>query len=546
MTNDASLFVTQRELEAKGCLIKGNDAISGVETYVPLYEAKLATMFNHRGATFEGIPESDMYGTRAGTLRPTLSNLDDPEWTIVPRYWVTKRDVMDRIPDFWQKGWLAGFRNAISAVADARSVTFTILPPWGAGNSLPLLFSCSKEVPGALLITNFNSFVLDYVAKQKASGGNLNYYILKQLPMLCPSKYSEVCEWFLDRKRSYANSTIKDWLLPRILELTYTSWDMHLFAKELGYNGPPFHWDEARRFQIRCELDAAYFHLYEIERDDVDYIMETFVIVKRKDEGQYGSYRTKDTILRIFDQLWDALTTNNTEIIARGEAIHDQSVPALDPGPPTDPDGNFLCMYQWDRDKWPVHMHQPHPYWDDSIFAAWYDVCQHRTAYVEDDQIFPRAGRETFVYALLPYLVQERPGEQFEFYRDAALLASRPTTLERLLLNKSFSSEYRRVANGIPWLNFADGQRIDPRRIRETLQRKQIIHTAADSGVTEICSKLILPPLPTELMPLLSLVLQAADNLNKMQLTALENAEAANISLSQDEIANELKTLFAM
>lgn len=38
----------------------------------------------------------------------------------------------------------------------------------------------------------------------------------------------------------------------------------------------------------RRELDAAYFHLYGIARDDVDYIMETFPIVKRKDVAAHG------------------------------------------------------------------------------------------------------------------------------------------------------------------------------------------------------------------------------------------------------------------
>jgi len=54
---------------------------------------------------------------------------------------------------------------------------------------------------------------------------------------------------------------------------------------------------------LRCELDAAYFHLYGIERDDVDYIMKTFPIVKRKDEKQYGKYRTKRVILEIYDEM---------------------------------------------------------------------------------------------------------------------------------------------------------------------------------------------------------------------------------------------------
>jgi hypothetical protein len=50
---------------------------------------------------------------------------------------------------------------------------------------------------------------------------------------------------------------------------------------------------EEQRFLLRCELDAACFHLYGIGRDDVDYIMETFLIVKRKDEQRYDEYRTK-------------------------------------------------------------------------------------------------------------------------------------------------------------------------------------------------------------------------------------------------------------
>ena len=115
------------------------------------------------------------------------------------------------------------------------------------------------------------------------------------------------------------------------------------------YDGPPFIWDEERRFEIRCELDALFFHLYlgsqadwEGKRDSemvlnkrdseiaslrdsstspsghlttsliqylptprnaVEYIMETFPIVKRKDEKEYGQYRTKRRILEIYDAM---------------------------------------------------------------------------------------------------------------------------------------------------------------------------------------------------------------------------------------------------
>jgi hypothetical protein len=91
--------------------------------------------------------------------------------------------------------------------------------------------------------------------------------------------------------------------VPRVLELTYTAWDLQPFAQDVGYDGAPFVWDEERRFLMRCELDALYFHLYQISRDDADYIMETFPIVKRKDETKHGEYLTKRIILEMYDQM---------------------------------------------------------------------------------------------------------------------------------------------------------------------------------------------------------------------------------------------------
>lgn len=70
--------------------------------------------------------------------------------------------------------------------------------------------------------------------------------------------------------------------------------------------------------------DAAFFHLYGIARDDVDYVMETFPIVKRNDEKAHGEYRTKRVILEIYDAMSDAVRS--------GQAYASR----LDP-PPSDP-----------------------------------------------------------------------------------------------------------------------------------------------------------------------------------------------------------------
>ena len=91
---------------------------------------------------------------------------------------------------------------------------------------------------------------------------------------------------------------------------------------------PPFRWDEDRRFLLRCELDAAFFHLYLGSEDEwrqqpealtrsfptprhaVSYIMDTFPIVKRKDEAKHGTYRTKETILQIYDALAESIASD--------------------------------------------------------------------------------------------------------------------------------------------------------------------------------------------------------------------------------------------
>jgi len=65
---------------------------------------------------------------------------------------------------------------------------------------------------------------------------------------------------------------------------------------------------------MRCELDALYFHLYDIVRDDVDYIMETFPIVKRKDEAAHGEYRTKRVILELYDEMSNGVESYVTRL----------------------------------------------------------------------------------------------------------------------------------------------------------------------------------------------------------------------------------------
>lgn len=140
----------------------------------------------------------------------------------------------------------------------------------------------------AITVAAFNSFASDFFIRPFVDK-HIKGYTLKRAPW--PDFASEAVRGKLPID-----------LVPRILELSYTDWRFEPFARDCGWFGPPFVWDEARRFQLRCELDAAFLHLYGLSRADAAYILDTFPIVRRKDEAAHGTYRTRDTILALYDQ----------------------------------------------------------------------------------------------------------------------------------------------------------------------------------------------------------------------------------------------------
>jgi hypothetical protein len=256
------------------------------EPLINIYEAKCFWQFDHRFASFN----FDYFEV------PTEEKLD-PAYIVRTRFQVR----CSQIPEKFRNKilpWLLSYR-IITNSTNERTIVSSIIPKCGLMNSGNNIYGI--DVLGSIaLMANFNSFILDFLCRQSMGGTNLHLYIFQQLPVLPRLNYDQ---FFC------VTSTLSNWLLPRVLELTYTAWDLEPFAKDCGYDGPPFRWDETRRFLIRCELDAAYFHLYEIQREDVDYIMETFPIVKRKDEAKYGEYRTKRVILEIYDKLTEAMKT---------------------------------------------------------------------------------------------------------------------------------------------------------------------------------------------------------------------------------------------
>jgi len=293
MTNDAGLFRTHAELEKAGWysvadedrLRKGNDEA------VPLYVGKMVHQFDHRSASVD-VNEDNLHVAASSGLT-TLDQHRDPSFFPTPQFWVETSSVEKVWPN--GIGWLIGFRD-IARTTDVRTVIASIVPYSGVGNKLPLLvpYPSSDEIAlqayrrGApLLLANFNAFVFDYVARQKIQSTNLNWYIVEQLPVVPWREF--------DKK--VGKTKIADFICDEVLRLTYTASDMKPFARDMGFDGAPFKWDEDDRRHRRARLDALFFRLYGIDEEDAAYILDTFSIVREQDEAAFGRYLTKELVL---------------------------------------------------------------------------------------------------------------------------------------------------------------------------------------------------------------------------------------------------------
>jgi hypothetical protein len=302
MASDSGLFKTRSELEPH-------------REYLPLIEAKMVHHFDHRYGDYSDRP-ADSENTSLPDV--PLDRSQNPSYSPMPRYWLEAEEVTRRLTGALNRDWLLGWRD-ICRSFDERTVIVSLIPRVAVGHTTPLVFSNAEAGLVAALFANLCSFPLDYAARQKVGGTHLTFSYLKQLPVLPPNTYEAVTAWAIGTK-------LRDWLLKRVLELSYTAWDLEPFARDVGYDAPPFRWDPARRFLLRCELDAAFFHLYGLSRDETDYVMDTFPIVRKNDEKAHREYRTKRVILEIYDAIAVSVRTGKTYETRLNPAPADQRV----------------------------------------------------------------------------------------------------------------------------------------------------------------------------------------------------------------------------
>ena len=288
MSNDSHLFRTAAQFNSDRWTRDGTDWVASGVRFVPLYEAKMFAIYDHRSASYAS--RGDERGNR---VLPSTELRDhvDPTYEVEPFYWVPKLEVDTALKEFAHKAMLVF--NKVTGTSNERTFLPSMVPVAGFGDSLNLLATDKPSYLYPALYANCASLVLDYAV-------HINFFHVQQFPILSPDFYTE---------------TRLGFITPKVLELTYTSHSLAPFARDLGYDGPPFAWDEDRRALLRADLDAFYARAYGLTRDELRYILdpadvkgpdypsETFRVLKEKEIRLHGEYRTRRLVLAAWDRM---------------------------------------------------------------------------------------------------------------------------------------------------------------------------------------------------------------------------------------------------
>lgn len=206
--------------------------------------------------------------------------------------------------------WLIGWRD-ICRSTDYRTLISSVIPRAGVGDKFLLMRSTASAPLQAALLGCLDSLVCDFIARQKVGGTSFKYFTMRQIAVLSPEQYSPAD---------------LDFIVPRVLELTYTTHDMRPWAEDLGYTGAPFAWNPERRARLRAELDAYYAHLYGLTEEELEYILdpvevmgadyptETFRVLKRNELREFSEYRTRRLVLEAWAHQVEMLRQRGTSL----------------------------------------------------------------------------------------------------------------------------------------------------------------------------------------------------------------------------------------
>ena len=151
-----------------------------------------------------------------------------------------------------------------SNVLNSRSMISAYIPRFPCGNGVPMLFT-EDYFQSLILLTILNSYIFDFILRQRLTGINLNWFILKELPLpIIKEDFTNKILGYLSAKLSWTNYIFsRQWLsLKSKLNLKSSSlWK--------SYWAITSH----ERLRLRCILDAIVVEQYGLNFEDFVWIL---------------------------------------------------------------------------------------------------------------------------------------------------------------------------------------------------------------------------------------------------------------------------------
>lgn len=293
-TNDAEFFRTAQQLQEAGFKRDGPFWKKRKQVFLPLYEAKMTQMYDHRAASV--VVDETNWMRQGQTDATTLVQHQNPEYAVEPRWWVDAAQVRQTVGKELPASFLS-FKD-ITSPTNQRTMIATAIPWTGVTNHLPLILTESEPRRSLCLLANLNAFVLDYVARQKIGGVTLNFFIVEQLPVFAPDFYERRC---VEQTRETREVDCGPGPEANLREPRHGASGGGGRVQALDPQMGP-----EQRAQLQAELDAAFFLLYGIRREDVEYVLSTFSGIRNESEGLLAGGTTMARILACYDKFWQA------------------------------------------------------------------------------------------------------------------------------------------------------------------------------------------------------------------------------------------------
>ncbi|MFW6262919.1 MAG: hypothetical protein ACOC34_02685, partial [Thermotogota bacterium] len=285
MSNDSDKFRRRSELEETGYIYQKGQYIKEDETYLPLYEGKSFYIMDSR---YNRIEED-------GNGYPvTEEEKSDPDFFPKCRYYVSERDFREQLEkkkiDTSNNFYLA-YRN-IARANDARTFIITPVKTIPFGHSANIFNSNNPSI----ILTFFQSHIIDYIVRTKMQGINFSNFIFNQLPILPPEKLKQT-------RGIQGDQTIEQSIKKILINLTNYAYDLEPFVKALGGQIIPRKWDEKERIDNFAKLDAIVAHLYGLTKDELKHIFSDFKGEAKNQKAIYGEYLSKKLALDYYDKI---------------------------------------------------------------------------------------------------------------------------------------------------------------------------------------------------------------------------------------------------